>query len=444
MGGNIVHDLAGRVGRQTVTAAPCRYRTADVPEAAGPALHIARLPGVEAAALDGVAGVVAEDADAIVQHGKIGLVGLVPVQLAAALPRLAVHQDILPAGQRIQRGAHGVDGLHIVQAHQVEPEAVDVVFLRPVEDGIDHIPPGHGPLAGKFVAAAAAVGKAAVLVLAEKVAGHGVVQRVLIAVHVVIHHIHHHTDARRVQGCDHFPALPDAHLAAGGVGGIAALGHIVVGGVIAPVVLPQQRLCLVYAAKVENRHQLHILHAQTPEVVQAGGVDAVPVQGGALLGKGHELAPPCRAHAAGSILREVAHAHLPHCALLRWDDRTHIPLPPGGGGAGKVHDHAAGAVHACRTGIGVAGLARNAIHCDRIGIVSSVLVAGQIDAPHPLLPPLQRQSAYGLTAAAFAVKADLHPLRRGCPQAQMGAGNSIFLPQRAGVGGLKVKGDALV
>ena len=173
-------------------------------------------------------------------------------------------------------------------------------------------------------------------------------------------------------------------------------------------------------------------------------MDAVPVQGGALLGKGHELAPPCRAHAAGSVLREVAHAHLPHRALLRRDDRTHIPLPPGGGGAGKVHDHAAGAVHACRTGIGVAGLARNAIHCDRIGIVSSVLVAGQIDAPHPLLPPLQRQSAYGLTAAAFAVKADLHPLRRGCPQAQMGAGNSIFLPQRAGVGGLKVKGDALV
>ena len=263
MGGNIAHDLAGRVGRQTVTAAPCRHRAADVPEAAGPALHIARLPGVEAAALDGVAGVVAEDADALVQHGQIRLVGLVPVQLAAAaLPRLAVHQDIPPAGQRIQRGAHRVDGLHVVQAHQVEPEAVDVVFLRPVEDGIDHIPPGHGPLAGKFVAAAAAVGKAAVLVLAEKVAGHGVVQRVRIAVHVVIHHIHHHADARRVQGCDHFPALPDAHLAAGGVGGIAAFGHIVVGGVIAPVVLPQQRLCLVHAAKVENGHQLHILHAQ--------------------------------------------------------------------------------------------------------------------------------------------------------------------------------------
>ena len=33
-----------------------------------PILHVARLPRIEAAALDGVAGVVAEDADAVVQH----------------------------------------------------------------------------------------------------------------------------------------------------------------------------------------------------------------------------------------------------------------------------------------------------------------------------------------------------------------------------------------
>ena len=176
VGGNVAHDLAGRVGRQTVAAAPCRHRCADIPEAAGLALHIARLPGIEAAALDGVPGVVAEDAHPLVEHGKVRLVGLVPVQLAGtALPRLAVQQDIPPAGQAVQRGAHRVDALGIVQAHQVEPEAVDVVLLRPVEDGVDEVPPRHGALAGKLVAAAAAVGKAAVRVLPEKVVGHGIV-----------------------------------------------------------------------------------------------------------------------------------------------------------------------------------------------------------------------------------------------------------------------------
>ena len=249
----------GGVGRQTVAAAPGGHRAADVPEAAGFALHIARLPGIETAALDGVAGVVAEDADALVQHGQVRLVGLVPVQLAAAaLPRLAVHQDIPPAGQGIQSGTGRVHGVHVVQAHQVEPETVDVVLLRPVEQRVDHIFAGHGALAGKLVAAAAAVGQAAVLILAEKVVRYGVVQHVFVAVHVVIHHIHDHADACRVQGGDHLFALPHPHFAPGGVGGVAALREIVVGGVVAPVVLPQQRLCLVHAAKVENGHQLHI------------------------------------------------------------------------------------------------------------------------------------------------------------------------------------------
>ena len=115
VGGNIAHDLAGRVGRQTVAAAPCRHRCADIPEAAGLALHIARLAGIEAAALDGVPGVIAEDAHPLVEHGKVRLVGLVPVQLAGtALPRLAVQQDVPPAGQAVQRSAHRVDALGVV------------------------------------------------------------------------------------------------------------------------------------------------------------------------------------------------------------------------------------------------------------------------------------------------------------------------------------------
>ena len=297
VGGDIAHDLPGAVGRQGAAAAPGRDRRADIPQGAFLALHIARLPGVKTAALDGIPGVIAEDADPLVQHGQIVFVGFVPVEGAdAALPGLAIHQDVPAAGELIQFGPEQVHGLHVVQAHQVEPEAVDVVLPGPVEDRVDEIPPGHGALAGKLVAAAAAVGKAAVRVLPEKVIGHGIVQGILGAVGVVVHHVHHHPDARCMEGGDHLPALPDAHLAPGGVGGVAALRHIEVGGVVAPVILPQQRLCLVHAAKVKNGHQLDVFYPQPLEVVQAGGVDAVAVQGGALLGKGHIFAPPRRAH----------------------------------------------------------------------------------------------------------------------------------------------------
>ena len=206
-----------------------------------------------------------------------------------------------------------------------------------------------------------------------------------------------------MEGGDHLPALPDAHLAPGGVGGVAALRHVEVGGVVAPVILPQQGLCLVHAAKIENGHQLDVFYPQPLEVVQAGGVDAVAVQGSALLGKGHIFAPPRRAYPAGSILREVPHAHLPHGALCRGDIGAHIPLPPGGRGAGKVYDHAADAVHPRRPGVGVAGLAGDAVYGNGKGVVAAVLLPGQPDAPHPLRSAHKGLCAQHGTAVSLVV-----------------------------------------
>ena len=102
VGRDIADDLGGRMGGQLVAAAPRGHGPADVPEAARFALDVTRLPGVKTAALDDVAGVVAEDADALGQHGEVRLVSLVPVELApAALPRLTVHQDASAARQSV-------------------------------------------------------------------------------------------------------------------------------------------------------------------------------------------------------------------------------------------------------------------------------------------------------------------------------------------------------
>ena len=437
--------MAGSVGRQPVAAAPRRHGGTDVPEAAGSALHIPRVPGFKAAALDGVPGVVAEDADAVAEHGKVCLVCFVPVQLAcAALPWLAVQQDVPPAGQIVQSGTEGVHGLHVVKTHKVEPEAVYVVLLRPVKHRVDEVPPCHEPLAGKLVAAAAAVGKAAIRVLTEKVIGHRVVQYVFGAVHVVIHHVHYHPDACGVEGGDHGFALPDAHLAPVGVGGVAALRDVVVGGVVAPVILPQQGAALVHAAKVEDRHQLHIAHPQIFQVVQTGGVDALPPEGGALLGKGKELAPPRRAHPAGGVLRKVPDADLPHRAAAGGDHRAGVPLPAGRGGAGQVHDHAAGAVDTGGAGVGVAGLPGDPVHGDVKGVVASVLVAGEPDAPHALPVALQRQGTYGAAAVVPAVQPHRYRLRCRRPQPQPGAGKGVVCPQRSVPEGIACKALALV
>ena len=358
---------------------------------------------------------------------------------AAALPRLAVHQDVPPAGQLVQLGPQQVHRLHIVQAHQVEPEAVDVVLLRPVEHRIQKVFPGHGPLTGKLVAAAAAVGKAAILVLAEIIEGDRPVQHVVGAVHVVVHHIHHHTDARRMEGLDHLLALPHPDFAAGGVGGVAALRDVVVGGVVAPVVLPGQRAALVHAAKIKDGHELDIAHPQPLEVVQAGGVDTVAVQGRALLGKGQKFAPPRIAHPAGRVLREIPDADLPDAPLRRRDDRPFVLFPARRVGAGQIHDHAPRPVHARRAGIGVSGG-----HAAPLGghvemIILPVLVAGQVNAPDALPPRAQRQTADAGPAVAFPVKIDPDRLRRGCPQPQVGARWGIRRAQRPLIVGLTGK-----
>ena len=337
VGRDIADDLGGRMGGQFVAAAPRGHGPADVPEAARPALDVTRLPGVKTAALDDVAGVVAEDADALGQHGEVRLVGLVPVELApATLPRLTVHQDASAARQSVQRGPQFVHGVHVIEAHEVEAEAVDVIFLRPVEHRVDEVFPGHGPLTGKLVAAAAAVGEAAVRVLPEEIIRHRAVQRVLAAVHMIVHHVHDDADARRVEGGYHLLALPHPDFAFRGVGGVAALGDVVVGGVVAPVVLPGEGAALVHTAEVEDGHQLHIAHFQPLEIVEAGGEGAGGRKGGSLLGKGHEFAPPCIPNAAGRVLREVTDADLPHRPARGRDDDPVVVAPVGRVDAGRV------------------------------------------------------------------------------------------------------------
>ena len=432
VGRHIADDLAGGAGVDPVLQAPGPHRRADVPEGVLPALHIAGAARLEAVALDGVPGVVAEHPDPGAQHLEVGLVGLIPAQhTLPALPGLAVHQDLLAPRQLIQRGADLVHGVHVEQAHQVEAEAVDVVLFGPVEDRVDHIAAGHGPLAAELAPAAAAVGQGAVRVLAEEIIRDGVVQDVLVAVHMVVHHVHHHADARLVEGGHHLLELLDPHFAVVGVGGIAALGDIIVGGVVPPVVLQPEGPGLVHAAKVEHRHQLHMADAQAAQVVQAGGTDVVPGQGGALLGKGQVFAPPRPGEPAVRVPGKVPDAHLPDHPPGGGDHRPSVELPARRVGAAQVHDHAADAVHPRRPGVGVARLPHLAVHPHRKGVVKPVLVPGQVDGPAAVLPPFHGQRADAKALVPLAVKVDHHLLGRGGPQPQPGALTGIIGAERA-------------
>ena len=228
-----------------------------------------------------------------------------------------------------------------MQSHQVETEAVDVVFLRPVGDGIDHVFAEHQVLGCGVVAAARAVGKAAVVVHAVVVIRYRILEPRIGRIGVVVDNVHDDADARVVKRLDHLLAFLDAHIAVVGIGGIGALGAVVVDGIIAPIVLLHDVLALVDGAEIIHGHDLDVLHAQLFEVVHAGRRAAADtVDGRAVFGEGEEFAPVRLHHAAGFRGREVRDGDLPYRSvrLVRHTDVTVI-LPVVGIGLGEVDDH---------------------------------------------------------------------------------------------------------
>ena len=386
-------------------------------------LHKAALLGIHHAALDRVAESVVKRADAVVQLRQVLLVRKhrAVVGVGRHVPRLAVHQNLFAAAvliQLVERRTDAVHRDHVVQAHQVEAEAVDMVLLRPVGDGVDHVFAEHFVLGGGVVRAARAVGEGAVGVHAVVVVGHRVLEPRVGGIGVVVDHVHNHADARVVKRLDHLLAFADAHRAVGGIGGIGALGHVVVDGVVAPVVLLHDVLALVNRAEVIHRHDLHILDAELFEVVDAGGRAVLQaVDRGAALGEGEELAAVLFAHAAALGGREVRHGHLPHtrlCGVVH--QHMCVIFPVFGIGLRQIHHHAALAVDAAGTGIDVGGAHRLLVVDDGKVVVFSrqIAVDGRLpDACFSVENHVGR--ADGFSVGAVLIQIHRNRLRPGRP-----------------------------
>ena len=247
---------------------------------------------------------------------------------------------------------------------------------------------------------------------------------------MVVHHVHDDAQAVLVQRLHGFFQFADAHRAVVGVGGVAAVGDVVVDGVVAPVV---GVAALGHRAVVEHRHQLYMGHAQAAQVGNAGRVDAVAVQCGVFQCESLVLAAVRGGHTAGRVEGKILDVR---CI----DD---ILRPPGGGGVGspvfgvcaaQVDDHAARAVAPAGHGPGVGGTAGDAFGVgDGIVIVHAVEVALGCGAPHPALAAGQRQRAQRFAPGAAVVERERDRLRGGGPQSK---GRGLRRPQRAqrGVG----------
>ena len=178
----------------------------------------------------------------------------------------------------------GIDGVHVDQAHKVEPETVDMVLVGPVFDAVHDVLAYHAPLGGGVVAAAGAVGIGAVGFDPAEVIGDDLVEAEILGfVHVVVDHVHDHADAVVVEALDHLLHFFDTDFTVVGVGGIGAFGNVEVHGIISPVELGVFPI-FIRPAVVENGQQMQMGNAH--------GLDVIQTRGNAALGSGAGLDQP--------------------------------------------------------------------------------------------------------------------------------------------------------
>ena len=184
----------------------------------------------------------------------------------------------------VQFLAYEIHCLYVVYSHQVKAETVYVVLFHPIAYALQHELAHQGTLAGSFIATTRSIGIVATRCadiatgslprssLAIVVVGEGQLEVTAVYVHaMIIHHIQNNTDASIVQRLHHLLEFTYSHLGSPCIGTVTPLWHIVVQGIISPVVLRFLRLGLVHGKVVVTGQYLHGIHAQglqVPDIVR--------------------------------------------------------------------------------------------------------------------------------------------------------------------------------
>ena len=318
---------------------------------AGHACQKAAFAVVGEGATEGITHLVGESGDAgqllhVGFHGQL----LLRIGTRSGTPPLAIYK--YGGIYLVHLGTYLAHSLDVVDAHEVEAEPVNVIFVNPILDRLDHETPHQGLLRCRLVAAARTVGGRTVGLVAIVVAGIGALEIAAFEIkRVVVHHIENHPYAGLVQGLHHLLELADAHGRRIGVGGIAALGHVVVERVIAPVVLGAFEMTLVHGGIIERGQYVNGIDVQLLQMSNGSG-----------FGQGQKLA--FMLQSGGSINGEIAMMHLIDNKVgRRLGCRSAVGFPPLGIGGGHVYHGSACAIYAHGLGKDTGSLPPTHVKC---------------------------------------------------------------------------------
>ena len=167
-------------------------------------------------------------------------------------PAFAVYEDgRIDLQEFTSQAVHRLD---IMYAHQVEAEAVDMIFPGPEFDRFDDIMSHHFAFRGCLVSATGSVGIRTVGVLPVKISGNSQVEiRMVGRCRVVIDHIEYNAETVLMQAFHHLFKFADTDDRISRICRITSIGNIVILRVISPVVMILVQFCFIYSGKIERR-----------------------------------------------------------------------------------------------------------------------------------------------------------------------------------------------
>ena len=240
-------------------------------------------------------------------------------------------------------------GLKVVQTHQVEAEAVQIVLFGPIGNAVDHVLAEHITLGSRIVAAAGSAGVGAGRSVAVVVVRNDLIEVAVCIIGVVVNNVHDDAHTGIMHGLNHLLILVDADFTVVRIGGVAAFHAVVVLGIIAPVEAVAGGL--IHAGVVIGGLQMHMGDTQLLQIVHTNADAGAVLQ--ARLGEGQILAGISR---GSDLIGEVTDMDLPDhgIAVLFQSDGALAPI--GGIGLIQIHHHTPVAIDTAGLGIGVNSL----------------------------------------------------------------------------------------
>ena len=406
----IVDDL----GRRRRPILGVLYAGKNLSVESGFAVDITGIFCIKDAALDSITDRIAEAGNTghsssirISSHLCIGLGGS-----GVHVPAFTVHND---SGMYFINGSTNcIHGIYIEDTHQVETEAVEVIFFCPVLHGINNELADHGALGSNIVAAAGSI-----LAGSVEITGNESVEAVVSVVGMVVNNVHNHANTGIMESLYHLLEFVDSYFAVIRVSRVGAFGSIVVNRIITPVELRCIQLGFINGTVIIYGQEMNGSNTQILQVVDTGS-DTV-LSSSACFCKGKILALVLDT-AVGSD-REISYMefidlHVGHISI----NLSLVAVPAFGISGVEIKNHTSLAVNAYCSGIGVNDILVDfAVKVSCIGVILAGQVTVSSSNPCALNVLCHGNNLLSIAAVAGCIDVEFYLFSGRCPYTEVRA-----------------------